>query len=113
MIALDTNNNPTKVMGPGKFLPGLQIILDGHRIKDPTTKKKLLVEANDPELLFEMGCGPSGSALGQAVKDLTLIAFYYLLRIGEYTVKGIRNESKRTIQFELERITLFQRNEQG
>jgi hypothetical protein len=31
MIVLDTNNNPTKVMGPDKFLPGLQIILEGHR----------------------------------------------------------------------------------
>ncbi len=60
-----------------------------------------------------MGYGPSSSTLGQAVKDLTLIAFYYLLCIAEYTVKGMSNESKRTVQFKLENITFFCRNEQG
>jgi hypothetical protein len=112
-IALDTNNNPTKVTGSDKFLPGLQIILDGYRIEDPPTEKKLPVEANVPELLFDMDYGPSSSTLGQAVWDLTLIAFYYLLRIGEYTVKGTRNESKWTVQLKLEDITFFRRNEQG
>jgi hypothetical protein len=112
-IALDTNSNPTKVTGLDKFLPGLQIILDGYRVEDPPTEKKLPVEANDPELLFDMGYGPSGSTLGQAVRDLTLIVFYYLLCIGEYTVKGTRNESKWTVQFKLEDITFFCRNEQG
>jgi hypothetical protein len=60
-----------------------------------------------------MGYGPSGSTLGQAVGDLTLIAFCYLLCIGEYTVKGPCNKSKRTVQFKLEDITFFHRNEQG
>jgi hypothetical protein len=36
-IALDTSNNPTKAMGSDKFLPGLQIILDGYCI-DPQRK---------------------------------------------------------------------------
>ncbi len=66
-ITLDTNNNPTKVTGSEKFLPGLQIILDGYRIKDPPMEKKLPVKANVPELLFDMGYGPSSSTLGQAV----------------------------------------------
>jgi hypothetical protein len=66
-----------------------------------------------PELLFELGYGPSGTTLGKAVGDLTLIAFYYLLRVGEYTVKGTRNESKRTVQFKLEDVTFFHRNERG
>jgi hypothetical protein len=91
-ITLDTNNNPTKVTGLDKFLTGLQINLDGYRTKDPPTEKKLLVEANVPELLIDMGYGPSGSTLGQAVRDSTLIAFYYLLRVGECTVKGTHNE---------------------
>jgi hypothetical protein len=112
-IALDTNNNPTKVTGLDKFLLGLQIILDGYRIEDPPTEKKLPVEADVPELLFDMGYGPSGSTLGQAVGDLTLIVYYYLLRVSEYTVNGTRNESKQTVQFKLEDITFFRRNEQG
>jgi len=45
----------------------------------------LPVEADVPELLVEMGYGKTGSAHSQAVGDLSLIAFYDLLRIGEYT----------------------------
>jgi hypothetical protein len=75
--------------------------------------RKFSVKANVPELLFEIGYGPSGSTLGQVVKDLTLSALYYLLRVGEYTVKGTHNESKQTVQFKLEDITFFHRNEQG
>jgi hypothetical protein len=42
-----------------------------------------------------------------------LIAFYYLLRVGEYTVKGSRNSTKQTIQFKFEDVTLFQKNNRG
>ena len=73
-------------------------------------KKMLPVEADVPKLLVEMGYGQSGSVHAQAVGDLSLIAFYYLLRIGEYTVKGKRNESKQTIQFKLEDVTFFKKN---
>ncbi len=82
-------------------------------MEDPPTEKKLPVEADVPELLFDMGYGPNGTTLGQAVGNLSLIAFYYLLRVGEYTVKGSRNESKRTVQFKLEDITFFGRNALG
>jgi hypothetical protein len=73
----------------------------------------LPVKADVPKLLVKMGYAPSGSAHVQAVGDLSLIAFYYLLRIGEYTVKGKRNESKQTIQFKLEDVTFFKKNKQG
>ncbi len=112
-IALDTNTNPRKTMRFEKFLPCPQELLDGYRLEDPPTEKKLPVEADVPELLFDMGYGPSGTTLGQAVGDLSLIAFYYLLRVGEYTIKGTRNESKWTVQFKLEDITFFSRNELG
>jgi hypothetical protein len=86
---------------------------DSYRNADPPTEKKMPIEADVPELLFDMGYGPNGTVLGQTVGDLTLISFYYLLRVGEYTVKGSRNESKRTVQFKLEDITFFDRNERG
>jgi hypothetical protein len=68
------------------------------------------VEADVPELLFKLGYGTNGTILGQAIGDLSLIAFYYLLRVGEYTIKGTRNKSKWTVQFKLEDITFFGRN---
>ncbi len=43
--------------------------------------------------------------------DLSLIVFYYLLHIGEYTVKGKHNNIKQTVQFKLEDVTFFKKNE--
>jgi hypothetical protein len=53
------------------------------------------------------------NSLDQAIGDLTLIAFYYLLCIGEYTVKGTRNDTKQTVQFKYEDVTFFKNNEYG
>ncbi len=62
-------------------------MIDGFTKVDPPTKKMLPVEANVPELMVKIGYGKEGSIKAQAVGDLAVIAFYYLLRIGEYTVK--------------------------
>ena len=43
----------------------------------------------------------------KAIGDLVLISFYYLLRIGEYTCKSKRNNSKQTVQFKFEDVTFF------
>jgi hypothetical protein len=56
------------------------------------------------------------SALALRLKvhgDLTMIAFYYLLRIGKYTTKGVRNNSKQTQEFKLGDITFFAKDKQG
>jgi len=42
-----------------------------------------------------------------------MVAFYYLLRVGEYTVKGTRNDTKQTVQFKLEDVTFFKKNSAG
>jgi hypothetical protein len=111
MIALACNENPTKVIGSKKNLPALQIMLDGYTKADPPTQKKLPVEADVPKLLVKMGYGKLGSVHAQAVGDLSLIAFYYLLPIGKYTFKHQRNRAKhakkQTIQFKLEDVTFF------
>jgi hypothetical protein len=96
-IALACNDNPTKVMGLENFLPAIQVMIDWYTKVDPPTKKMLLVKADVPELMVKMGYGKEGSIKAQVVGDLALIAFYYLLRIGEYTVKGKQNESKQTV----------------
>jgi hypothetical protein len=53
------------------------------------------------------------SIKAQAVGDLALIAFYYILKIGEYTVKGKWNSSKQTVQFKLNDVTFFKKNKWG
>jgi hypothetical protein len=42
-----------------------------------------------------------------------MIAFYYLLRIGKYTTKGTRNNSKQTQEFKMGDITFFWKDKQG
>ena len=83
-------------------------MLDGYRKVDPPTRKKLPVQADVVELLVDAAYH-QGSSLGQqAVADLTLIVFYYLLRIGEYMIKGSRNNTKQTVQFKYEDVSFLQ-----
>lgn len=65
------------------------------------------MEVDVPEYLCQLGTAPSASALEAAVGDLTLIAFYYLLRVGEYTCKSAQNNSKQMVQFKVEDVTFF------
>lgn len=82
-------------------------MMDGWRKHDPPTSKKLPVEADVPEYLCRVGASPHATELECAVGDLTVIAFYYLLRVGEYTCKSARNNSKQTVQFKAEDATFF------
>ncbi len=79
-ITLARNDNPTKVNGSDNFLPALQVMLDGYSKSDPPTWKMLPVEADVPNLIVEMGYRKEGSTLTQAIGDLAMITFYYLLR---------------------------------
>ena len=80
--------NPTKMNGTDKFTPRLSQMIAGWRKSDPGTKKKLPVEVDVPEQMAQMGRVACAIDVVKAVGDLALIAFYFLLRVGEYTVKG-------------------------
>jgi hypothetical protein len=88
-------------------------MLDGFRKADPPTVKQLPVEADVPEFLVKRGLAPDARELDHAIGDLTIIAFYYLLRIGKYTTKGARNNSKQTEEFKLGDITFFYKDARG
>jgi len=105
--------NPTKITGSDKLLPRLQQTYDGWRKEDPPTTKMLPVESDVPEWLVQIGRGTTATVLDRAVGDLVMVAFYYLLRVGEYTIKGSRNETKQTVQFKLEDVTFFKKNDTG
>ncbi len=64
------NINPTKVMGSDKFLPAVQVVLDGYGKTDPPTNKKLPVESNVPELLVDLGYGKGGTPHSRAIVTL-------------------------------------------
>ena len=84
MIALACDSNPKKVMGSERLLPRLQVMLDGYQQVDLPIHKKLPVQANVPELLLKTAYQADRLAQQRAMADLTMIAFYYLLRVGEY-----------------------------
>jgi len=88
-------------------------MLDGWSKKDPPTKKMLPVEADVPEYMALLGKLRTAKTIDRTIGDLALIAFYYLLRVGEYTCKAKRQESTQTVQFKFEDITFFKRNTRG
>ncbi len=88
-------------------------MIEAYSKEDPLTRKMLPVEVDVPELLVEMGYGKLGTLHAQAIGDLALIAFYYLLRVGKYTVKGKLNNIKQTVQFKFKDVFFFKRNKTG
>jgi hypothetical protein len=81
-------------------------MLDGWRKDDPPMTKTP-VEADVPEYLCHIGMGSSATPLEVTVGDLTLIAVYYLLQVGEYMCKSSRNNTKQTVQFRVKGVTFF------
>jgi hypothetical protein len=85
-------------------------MLDGYRKVDPATQKKLPVQSDVPKILVETAYQQSMPERQRATADLMMIAFYYLLRVGEYTVKGSRNSTKQTVQFKYKDVSFFKKN---
>jgi hypothetical protein len=56
--------------------------------------------------------GASASPMEQAIADLVTIAFFFLLRVGEYTCPS-RTKVTRTRQFRLKDVTFWARNAAG
>ena len=83
--------------------------MEGWRKEDLPTKKKLPAGIDVPEFLAELGIEKYATEMVKAVGDCAITAFYYLLRVGEYTVKKQRNETKQTVQFKLEDTMFFVR----
>ena len=83
---------------------------------DPPTTKELPVEADVPEFLVQAAMAISASECEKAVADLAMIAFYYLLRVGEYTNKGEGvqdTNATQTQQFKVKDVAFFGTNSRG
>lgn len=79
-------------------------MLEGFRREDPPSVPQIAVPITVPNHCMEQGL-KSSSPKQQAVGCLVLIAFYYLLRVGEYTKpqfvtrNGQKVRATRTVQF--------------
>ena len=91
-------------------------MLDGWRKVDPPTTKMLPVEADVVEQLVQKSLSGCATEKEKAVADLSMIAFYYLLRVGEYTAKGSGQQDTNATQtqpFKMKDIAFFGTNSRG
>lgn len=96
-----------------KLIPRVAQMMAGWKKEDPPTTKKLPVGIDIPEYISQCSLRPTATEQEKSAADLILIAFYYLLRIGEYTVKGTRNSTKQTVQFRMQDVTFFRSDSAG
>ncbi len=79
-------------------------MVEGFRRDDSPAVPQLAIPITVPNLVYEAG-HKNGSPKAMAVGSLSLIAFFYLLRVGEYTKpkyatrNGVRVRATRTKQF--------------
>jgi hypothetical protein len=98
---------------PNTYQLPIERMVEGMRRDDPMPTPQLAVPVGVPEKCHEMG-NLIGSEKAKAEGDLALIAFYYLLRVGEYTKikyirtsKGKRRKATRTVQFRVKDVGFF------
>ena len=90
-------------------------LVEGFRRQDPPPIAQLAVPVAVPQACHTIGYA-KGSDREKAKGDLSLIAFFYLLRVGEYTRprtvlrNGKRIRATRTIQFHIKDIGFFKNN---
>jgi hypothetical protein len=99
--------NPT-YRSEGKYWTKLERQIEGYRRQDPPAQHKLAVPVSLVEFLVEVGTA-SPSAKVEAICDMSAIAFYYLLRVGEYTGHR-KGERRRTKQFRAGDVTFYDRH---
>jgi hypothetical protein len=106
---LDHQPNPIyRPDGTKEYWKPLARMIEGYRRQDPPPKPKLAVPVEVATTAAKAAI-ISTQPLEQAINDLVNIAFYFLLRVGEYTYVS-SNKRTRTIQFRVQDITLWSNN---
>ena len=112
-IGLDRGTRPLHQPGKDKYILPIQHMLAGFKSFDPPTEKKLACHPDLPLFAVTNAYKGKASVVRQAAGDLVCIAFYYLLRIGEYTTKTRRKKKTRTRQFRIKDVTFFKYGKDG
>ena len=95
----------------------IQRCIEGMRRQDPPAVPQLALPIEVPTFLAKEAAA-TGDPKAKTIGDLSLIAFYYLLRVGEYTkprfatVNGRRVRATRTVQFTVASIGFFKDNKE-
>ena len=105
---LDSKFNPLAA-AQGGYPKKIGMLLEGYRREDPPPQPRLAVPVAVPNLIYM--CMANKGDKEKCVGDLSLIAFYYLLRVGEYTHHK-PSDKRRTQQFRLCDIAFWHNNTQ-
>jgi hypothetical protein len=87
-------------------------LVEGMRRQDPQAVAQIAVPIAIPNEVLRVAQS-SSCAKHQAIGDLCIIAFFYLLRVGEYTkpkfvtIDGQRTRATRTVQFQIAHVGFF------
>jgi len=106
-VELAGNPNPLHKPGTTNYYAALAQQTKTYKREDPATEKQLAVPIDVPNHVF-LATRNGTNAKEKAIGELTLIAFYFLLRVGEYTYHG--TGKRRTQQFRLGDIKFFTKN---
>ena len=105
MFELEGRSSPCFKEGTNIYWKPLDYQLKSYGSRDPGTKPKIAVPVTLPEHVVKNALR-GNSDRRKAVADLINIAFYYLLRVGEYTHTS-STMRRRTVQFRIKDITLW------
>ena len=90
-------------------------LVEGFKRQDPPATPQLAVPVMVPNTAYNEGQASHDNKC-KAVGQLTLIAFYFLLRVGEYTQpryvhrNGKKQRATRTVQFSISNVGFFKGN---
>ena len=87
---LDRRKEPL-YRSPEKYLKPLEMIFSGFTREEDALVPELAVPVGVPNQCVAVGQCSAATAKDAAIGDLVIIAFYYLLRVGEYTQKCKKN----------------------
>ena len=104
MFLLDGEQSPLGTP-KGGYPKAIQQLLEGYRREDPPSQPKLPLPLTVPHHISEKGAR-SNCPRAKAIGDHTLIAFYYLLHIGEYTYHR-PSDRRRTQHFRLHDVAFW------
>ena len=114
-LELAAQQSPIHKSGTDKYTTTFARLIEGWRREDPPVVPQLAVPVAVPNYLFKVGCISNNPKL-HTIGNMAIIAFYYLLRIGEYskprfvTRNGVKTKASRTVQFSIGNVGFFDDN---
>ena len=79
------SKSPPTHIESGRYILPLQRQIEAYRRDDPPPKPQLALPMTVAEELISSGCLPKATPIEAATREIDLVAFYYLLRVGKYT----------------------------